>query len=175
MQFCPFQHSVPPLLQLVANSSTLPLDRVSKLSLPWIVYCIPLPSSPSPSTLHGLYLKLVESSTTYLSSLPDSSLPPLGPKRDSHNVFLTSSHLFLVPRRDRLVAIPRVASIDQGKLSLGGGWEDVQGADKEMRLSVNGLSVLGYWYVGSKEEEEDLRRHGVERTLKECCYVNEEY
>ncbi|GAA5946577.1 hypothetical protein JCM3765_000303 [Sporobolomyces pararoseus] len=176
MQFCPFQHSVPPLMQVVASASSVTEDKVSKLNLPWIVYCIKLPSSrPSPSTLESLYQKLLQTSNSHISSLPSSSLPPSGPKRSSHNLFLTSTHLFLTPRRSRLIAIPRKHSIDQGKLSLGGGWEEVEGAEKEMRLSVNGLSVIGYWYVGSKEEEKDLREHGLERTLVECGYENDEY
>jgi hypothetical protein len=83
--------------------------------------------------------------------------------------------MFLTPRRSRLIAIKRKHSIDQGKRSLGGGWEDVEGAEKEMRLSVNGLSVIGYWYSGSKEEEQDLREYGLERTLIECGYENEDY
>ena len=83
--------------------------------------------------------------------------------------------MFLTPRRSRLVSIKRVHSIDQGKNGLGGGWEDVEGAEKEMRLSVNGLSVVGYWYVGSKEEEKDLREYGLVKTLRECGYPNEEY
>ena len=156
MQFCPFQHSVPPLMQVVAsNSPVVTQDQVSKLDLPWIVYCIKLPSSstrPSPSTLESLYQKLLQTSDSYIETLPSSlTLPPPGPKRSSHNLFLTSTHMFLTPRRSRLISIPRKHSIDQGKLSLGGGWEQVQGAEKEMRLSVNGLSVIGYWYVGSKE------------------------
>lgn len=174
MQFCPFQHSVPPLIQLVANE--LPSSsQVTKLDLPWIVYCIRLPSTRTSETLHSLYQLLLSTSNTYLSTLDPSTLPPSGPKRSSHNLFLTPSHLFLTPRRSRLTTIPRSHSLDQGKLSLGGGWEDVEGAEKDLRLSVNGLSMLGYWYVGSKEEERDLEEFGLERVLKECAYVNEEY
>ncbi|GAA5898670.1 uncharacterized protein JCM6883_003384 [Sporobolomyces salmoneus] len=182
IQFCPFQHDVPPLMQVVASSLPDNNDdegkgeEVKKLDLPWIVFCLKLPSSPlSPSKLHTLYERLLETSNEYLSTLPESSLPPPGPKRSSHNFFLTPSHIFLVPRRSRLISIPRSLSLNQGHLSLGGGWEEVEGAEKDLRLSVNGLSVLGYWYVGSKEEEGDLRGYGVERVLRECGYLNEEY
>ncbi|GAA6017933.1 hypothetical protein JCM11491_001225 [Sporobolomyces phaffii] len=177
MQFCPFQHAVPPLMQSVATAAALADGVVSRLDLPWVVYCVKLAADgrASPGELHRQYLALVTTSEAYLASLPEASVPPAGAYRDSHNVFLTASHLFLTPRRSRLVAIPRVASIDQGRRSLGGGWEDVAGAEREMRLSVNGLSVIGYWYVGSREEEADLRAHGVERTLRECGYVNDDY
>jgi len=176
MQFCPFQHDVPPVMQVVATSVELPFGQIEKLPLPWITYCTKLPTEASPSTLESLYRSLITESKSYLSTLSDPSLlPPSGPKRDSHNLFLTSTHMFLTPRRSRLVSIKRVHSIDQGKNGLGGGWEDVEGAEKEMRLSVNGLSVVGYWYVGSKEEEKDLREYGLVKTLRECGYPNEEY
>ncbi|GAA5838319.1 hypothetical protein JCM3766R1_005518 [Sporobolomyces carnicolor] len=190
LQFCPYQHDVPPLMQVVASSLTRDEDddddddddeRVDKLNLPWIVFCVRLPqargptTTTPPATLHRLYEKLLDAATTHLASLDEASLPPAGHKRDSHNVFVTSTHVFLTPRRHRLVAIARDASIEQGRRSLGGGWEDVAGAEKEMRLSVNGLSVIGYWYVGSREEEDDLRTYGLDKTLKECGYVNEDY
>lgn len=176
MQFCPFQHDIPPVMQVVANSLDLSPGQITKLPLPWITYCSKLPKDASPSVLESLYQSLISESQSYLSSLSDLSLlPPSGPKRDSHNLFLTSTHMFLTPRRSRLVTIKRVQSIDQGKNGLGGGWEDVEGSEKEMRLSVNGLSVIGYWYVGSKEEEGDLREYGLVKTLRECGYPNDEY
>ncbi|GAA6061546.1 hypothetical protein JCM10212_002753 [Sporobolomyces blumeae] len=167
------------------------LDR-----LPWQVWCVPLPRSttvgsrtnPSeeeeeddeeeeeedkvdPLVLHELYLHLFSTAQRHLPPRPSEDRGRsdfLG--TTSHNVFLTSTHLFVVPRRHRMTTVPRSASIEQGHLSLGGGWEDVEGAEREMRLSVNGLTMLGYWYVGSREEMDDLERYGLERALRECGY-----
>ncbi|GAA5936131.1 uncharacterized protein JCM15063_002717 [Sporobolomyces koalae] len=174
-QFCPFQHDVPPLMQVVATSLDLAPEQVATLPLPWVVHCVRLPPTPSPTQISDLYQTLLRTSESRFATLPEDSLPLAGPKRDSHNLFLTSTHLFLAPRRSRMVSIERRHSKDQGHLSLGGGWEDVPGAEKNLRLSVNGLSVIGYWYVGSHEEELDLKEYGLENVLRECCYVNEAY
>jgi hypothetical protein len=128
----------------------------SLLPLPYMHFYTPLPASPSSSTLHNIYHSLLSSSRAHLSSLAPSSLPPAGAKRSSYNLFLTAKHMHLIPRTERLVRIPRRAS-----------------GEGEMRLSVNGLLFLGYWYVGSEEEAQDLMAYGVGKALRESGYTNE--
>ena len=70
--------------------------------------------------------------------------------------------MHLIPRRDRLARIPRKASRVEG-----------EEGKQILRLSVNGLLVMGYWYVGTREEAEDLADYGVERVLQESAYRNE--
>lgn len=93
-----------------------------------------------------------------------AELPSEGPKRNSYNLYLTAEHMFLTPRTDRLVRVPRVAS--KGK-------EGAEG--DEFALSINGFAYLGLWFVANEEEEKDLLRHGLSRTLRECGYANEEW
>ncbi|GAA5861645.1 hypothetical protein JCM1840_005218 [Sporobolomyces johnsonii] len=180
LQFAPFQHGVPPLPEAVARSLELPLPSspsstplVSRLPLPWVSFVTRLPTSPSLSSLVAAYAALLATLQPFLSSRPPSLLPPAGDLRNSYNLFLTSQHMHLVPRTDRLVRIRRERS--QGQGASGGGWEGQPGEEREMRLSVNGLLYLGWWYVGTEEEAADLRAHGVARTLVEAGYENEEY
>ncbi|GAA5831711.1 hypothetical protein JCM11251_000803 [Rhodosporidiobolus azoricus] len=197
LQFTPFQHSCPPACEALARSlpfppcprpPTYPLSPPStpapgltaaRLPLPWVHFYLPIPLRPSASSdskedqaafhssLYAAYQTLLRTSHAYLSTLAPSILPPEGPKRNSYNLFLTARHMHLVPRTDRLVRVPRIASKGQGP--TGGTGED------EMRLSVNGFLFLGYFFVGSEEEKKDLLQHGLERTLREAGYANEEW
>ncbi|GAA5886914.1 hypothetical protein JCM6882_009382 [Rhodosporidiobolus microsporus] len=202
LQFTPFQHGCPPACEALARSLPFPPSppvpdsllsagpatapaaaaAAARLPLPWVHFYLPIPPRPSPSSssatsetdraafhtsLYDTYTALLTTSHSFLSSLPPSALPPAGPKRDSYNLFLTSRHMHLIPRTDRLVRVPRIASVGQGPAGGEG--------EREMRLSVNGLLFLGYWFVGSEEEESDLRKHGLERTLREAGYANGEW
>lgn len=70
--------------------------------------------------------------------------------------------------------IPRVASLLPGAGS-GLGERGGEGKSERLRLSVNGLLVLGYWYVGTEEEARDLENFGVEEVMRVCGYANREY
>ncbi|GAA6009450.1 hypothetical protein JCM10207_003785 [Rhodosporidiobolus poonsookiae] len=155
-----------------------PTPAPARLPLPWVQFYLPLPPRPSPSpsssspssaaadpswlsALHTTYTSLLTASRAFLRTLPASSLPAEGPKRDSYNLFLTSRHMHLVPRTSRAVAVSRVASKGQG-------------SEDPFRLSLNGLLYLGYAFVASEEEARDLRGHGLARAFREAGYANEE-
>ncbi|BGP21007.1 hypothetical protein JCM10213v2_009186 [Rhodosporidiobolus nylandii] len=196
LQFTPFQHSLPPACEALARSLPYPppspsstsspssdLARSEKLAarlpVPWVHFYLPLPScltssssassSSAREALFETYQTLLATRTAYLSTLPESALPPAGPKRESYNLFLTSSFMHLVPRTDRLVRVPRISSLS----SASEGEEGEE--DKEFTLSVNGLLFLSYFFVASPEEAEDLRSYGLGRTLRGAGYANEEY
>ncbi|BGP44134.1 hypothetical protein JCM10449v2_008198 [Rhodotorula kratochvilovae] len=164
MQFIPFQHSRPPGPEALARSlAPASPTTPSRLPLPWVNFYLPLPSaSPSPASLHRTYRALLSARDALLASLPSSALPPAGPKRDSHNVFLTSTHMHLVPRTDRLVRVPRVESRAEGE-------------GEEFGISLNGLIYLGYWYAATEAEWRDMRTLGLAETLRRAAYANEEY
>ncbi|GAA6030741.1 hypothetical protein JCM8097_006298 [Rhodosporidiobolus ruineniae] len=205
LQFTPFQHSLPPACEAVGRSLPFPPSPPSptaspsslaaqtgagaaRLPLPWVQFYLPVPSRPAADAgaaeqkafqkeLYQRYQTLLRTSRDYLASLPESSLPPAGPKRESYNLFLTSRYMHLVPRTDRLVRVPRVESRGQGEDVLvdDGSEEGKRRRVEEFRLSVNGLLYLGYFFVGTPEEASDLRRHGLAKTLREAGYANEEW
>lgn len=105
-------------------------------------------------------------------------VPPAGPKRNSYNLFLTSRHMHLVPRTDRLVSIPRTPqahpSPTPGDLDRAS-WTNGAPDPAPLRISLNGLVYLGYWHVASREDWELVRSAGVGEVLTRAAYVNEEY
>lgn len=106
-------------------------------------------------------------------------LPPPGPKRDSYNLFLTASHMHLVPRTDRLVALERpsepIAAPDDDDNEDSTGAGEARAGDDMLRMSLNGLVYLGYWHVASDEDRELVRKVGFGEVLTRAAYVNEEY
>lgn len=143
--------------------SLAPIGQPTILPLPWTVFYARLPSSPDASSLYTIYRSLLAASRDHLASnVPASELPPEGVKRESYNLFISSTGMHLIPRRDRLARIPRRASRVDG-----------EEGEQILRLSVNGLLVMGYWYVGTEEEALDLEEYGVERVMPEAAYRNE--
>ncbi|BGP12023.1 Diadenosine 5',5'''-P1,P4-tetraphosphate phosphorylase 2 [Rhodotorula toruloides] len=172
IQFCPFQHSVPPGSEQIARSlpPTPPSSRSStssptlapRLPLPWVQFYQPLPSHSSltSSTLFELYQSLLHTRSTFLSTTTSARLPPPGQKRESYNLLLTSRHIHLVPRTDRLVNVPRTGEGREGQ---------------EFTISLNGLLYLGLWYAASEEDWEDVKRLGLSRVLADAAYENDEW
>lgn len=167
MQYCPFQAG-PPGPEAVARAQPTPLstDSPTLLPLPWACFTIALPSTldnVTGASLHAQSTKLLEASRSYLTSkVPETELAPAGEQRDSYNLLLTTRHMHLVPRRERLVEVTR----NHSKRTTASSSPPCP----TFRLSVNGLLILGYWFVGSDEERQDLIEHGLERTLVECGY-----
>ncbi|BGP28217.1 bis(5'-nucleosyl)-tetraphosphatase [Rhodotorula toruloides] len=171
VQFCPFQHSSPPGPEQIARSlpPTPPSSRSStfapslapRLPLPWVQFYQPLPSSLTltSTALYTLYQSLLHTRSTFLSTTHSPRLPPAGQKRESYNLFLTSRHIHLVPRTDRLVRVPRTG----------------KGREGEFTISLNGLLYLGLWYAGSREDWEDVKRLGLSNILTDAAYANEEW
>ncbi|GAA5979088.1 hypothetical protein JCM11641_004969 [Rhodosporidiobolus odoratus] len=201
LQFTPFQHSVPPACEALAralrvpsissSASTFP-PTPSRLPVPWVHFCLPLPPSlqntPTSSSstslsptasqdLYNSYQSLLSASRSFLDTVEEAALPSPGPKRESYNLFMTSQFMHLIPRTDRLVKVPRVASSSSSStLPSAEKKEEEQGEDREtFTLSLNGLLYLSYFFVGSEAEKEDLKRHGLGRTLREGGYKNEEF
>lgn len=171
------------------DADTANADRFTpapRLPLPWTQFYLPLPrpatahnGSPTSEELYSIYTRLLRTSREYIASIESSEnsgggadtdndndnsnrarIPPAGPKRDSYNLFLTSQHMHLVPRTDRLVALERE---DGGDSSL-------------LRISLNGLVYLGYWHVPSEEDWNLLvRKAGLGRVLQRAAYINEQY
>ncbi|GAA5876232.1 hypothetical protein JCM8547_003742 [Rhodosporidiobolus lusitaniae] len=188
LQFTPFQHGCPPAVEALARSIPFPHSSPSppsapetyipatpaRLPLPWVHFYLPVPPRPSSSSpslaektqirraLYAAYQSLLSHLSQFLSSRSPSELPEEGQKRNSYNLFLTSSHLHLIPRRSRLVRIPRVKSLEKDKRE-----------GEEFVLSTNGLVMMGYWFAGSDEEREDLLEYGLGRGLRESGYENE--
>ncbi|KAK4047279.1 ATP adenylyltransferase domain-containing protein [Microbotryomycetes sp. JL221] len=174
MQFCPFQNRTPGPVA-VARDLPLNLPTVTPftLPLPWIMFCVPLGPSPKAQTAYEAYVALLKHSKSFIDELDDSDTPPAGPKRESYNFLLTSTHAFLMPRTDRLSRIPRRASRrkqqseSDRKPRMNGDTED-----EKILLSVNGLLVIGYWYLGSKEEVDDLLGYTPGQVLVDAGYKN---
>lgn len=156
-----------------------------RLPLPWTQFYLPLPRPAateqpmSEKQLYEIYSRLLRTSKEYIASIESSEnsgggadtdndnnnsnrarIPPAGPKRDSYNLFLTSQHMHLVPRTDRLVALER---------------GDHHGGDDLLRISLNGLVYLGYWHVPSNEDWDLVRKAGLGRVLQRAAYINEQY
>ncbi|GAA5957380.1 hypothetical protein JCM8115_006973 [Rhodotorula mucilaginosa] len=173
------------------DADTANADRFTpapRLPLPWTQFYLPLPrpatahnGSPTSEELYNIYTRLLRTSREYIASIESSEssesdggaddnennrarVPPSGPKRDSYNLFLTSQHMHLVPRTDRLVALER----DDHPRGDGG--------DDLLRISLNGLVYLGYWHVPSEEDWDLLvRKAGLGRVLQRAAYINEQY
>ncbi|KAK4047801.1 hypothetical protein OIV83_005143 [Microbotryomycetes sp. JL201] len=163
MQFCPFQNQSPPGPEAIARR--LPPIAVSEpnlLPLPWIMFYASLGDAPSVQTLVTTYHNLINRSKTFISSLDESEKPPPGPKRESYNFLLTNKFAFLMPRTDRVSRVPRRASIGQAE-------------GDEIRLSVNGLLVMGYFYVGLESEVQDLIDYTLSRVLVDAGYRNNDF
>ncbi|GAA5993440.1 hypothetical protein JCM10908_002191 [Rhodotorula pacifica] len=177
--------SLSPLSTTSASSSSANEDftPAPRLPLPWTQFYLPLPTSSTSSTapltpeaLFSLYTRLLRTSREYIASIAASEasaasaqqaencrrLPPSGPKRESYNLFLTSQHLHLVPRTDRLVAIERKG-------------DDHELEDDLLRISLNGLVYLGYWHVPSREDWELVKGTGLAEVLQRAAYVNEQW
>lgn len=152
----------------------MPIGKPTLLPLPWLNYTAALPTKLSditPSALHQIYATLLAASREHIASHAGRLAPEDEHAKRSHNLFVTSRHMHLVPRRDRMVRVPRKASASipaSSTLAAANG-----GAEDEFRLSVNGLLVLGYWYVSNDKEREDLISLGLEKALIGCGYPNE--
>ena len=88
------------------------------LPLPYLHLCVAVPTlSTNPKELSqalwSTYSSLLAASEARLASLDDRDLPPSGAKRESYNMFLSVTHMHLVPRTNRLVVIPRILSKDK--------------------------------------------------------------
>ncbi|KAK4705778.1 sulfate adenylyltransferase (ADP) / ATP adenylyltransferase, partial [Phenoliferia sp. Uapishka_3] len=160
VQFIPFQRGAPGPEALARSLPPSSLPRA--LPLPYLHLCVSLPDLPSDPTLLSkalftTYSSLLAASNSYRARLAEKDLPPAGPKRASYNLFLSKSHMHLIPRTNRLAVIPRIAS----KTSTSG---------EDWSISVNGLAYLTYWYVGTREEGTDLESYGLARVLVESGY-----
>ncbi|GAA5979085.1 hypothetical protein JCM11641_004968 [Rhodosporidiobolus odoratus] len=188
IQFAPFQQSRPPACEALARYFPAPYSEANatpiRLPVPWLHFYLSLPqsvqsssstSSLSPAAtqdLHTTYQALRKASQAWMKEQNPSTLLEEGPKRESFNLLLTSKYMHLVPRTDRLVKIPRFASA-----------REIHETDKEeekeekrnLAFSLNGFDYLGWNFVGSEEERQDLMKHGVARTLCKAGYRNEEY
>lgn len=190
MQFIPFQHSRPPGPEALARSlpspalppsspSSLSPSSVPRLPLPWVNFYLPLPSSPegvTPASLHETYLSLLRARDALVAAAAaGEAVPPdEGGKRASHNVFLTTRFMHLVPRRERLVRVPRGREAG-ARDSDEGGKEEEEEDEREFGISLNGLVYLGYWYAATERDWDALRTVGLAKTLTGAGYANEEW
>ncbi|KAM0787166.1 hypothetical protein ACM66B_006416 [Microbotryomycetes sp. NB124-2] len=159
MQFCPFQRGSPGPEAVARSLRPTPVGEPHLLPLPWVVFYASLGDSPTPKEIFQTYHNLISRSKLFIDTLDESEKPVAGPKRESYNFLLTKRFAFLVPRTDRVSRIPRRASKGQGE-------------GDEIRLSVNGLLVMGYWYLGTQEEMQDLIDYTPSRVLIDAGYRN---
>ncbi|KPV72777.1 uncharacterized protein RHOBADRAFT_55464, partial [Rhodotorula graminis WP1] len=159
-------------------------------------------STLTPSALHRTYLSLLASRDALIASHlvadPDPAVRARvrvpsedGGRRKSHNVFLTSRHLHVVPRRERLVVVPRGGGGKKAKAaSEKAAAEDEQDEhdkddqaadpdpnpeDASFAISLNGLVYLGYWAASSESDWADLCKLGLARVLTRAGYENDEF
>ncbi|GAA5913748.1 hypothetical protein JCM8208_003873 [Rhodotorula glutinis] len=174
------------------------------------------PSSPSPpssspltpQSLHHTYTSLLSARDALLSSRlahPDPAVRDQVPPEDkgrraSHNVLLTARHMHLVPRRDRLVVVPRRSgrggkrgaaaaaagegdgedkkddNADQNKADADNADDDDDDDDQDsFTISLNGLVYLGFWAAASETDWADLCALGLGEVLTRAAYENDEW
>lgn len=145
-----------PLIDLVStfDSHSHPQDSASTTSfqyipnLPFKHFALPLPRTPTPETLHKIYLSLYNAAVSSTKSQDtvhaQQEMATSGPAGISYNLAMTLSTMMICPRKSETATVP----VDLGKFG------DI--ADPGV-VSVNGTILAGTLMVKSEGEWDALR------------------
>ncbi|GLI76026.1 bifunctional AP-4-A phosphorylase/ADP sulfurylase [Penicillium ochrochloron] len=126
----PGTESWSPLIDLVtAQPQHNPSTFQCHPSLPFAHFALPLPSSPSPETLHAIYIALYRAAVAAVQGRDASqgvqSIPTHGPSAISYNLAMTLETMMIAPRIAETARVPVDSAVegdivDHGVVSLNG-------------------------------------------------------
>lgn len=125
----PGTESWTPLIDLITAQPHTHSTFKSHPSLPFAHFALPLPSNPSPDTLHAIYIALYRAAVGAVQGrdLRDGlpGIPTHGPSAISYNLAMTLETMMIAPRRAETACVPvDIATAgdiaDPGVVSLNG-------------------------------------------------------
>jgi ATP adenylyltransferase len=172
VQFAPWFDCQPPGAEKMARAESRRSDEgvLSLLPTPHVHYIVRLPerlaaAADSGPQVFESYQRLLDVFRQGVDALPASLRPDTKAKRDSYNLLLTLEHVHLIPRRDEGVNVPHPRSRAR-KVAKGDDPSDVN-----ERMTFNGFTFAGIWFVGNDAERDDLLEYGLEKVMVEAGYA----
>lgn len=139
------------------------------LPTPHVHYVVKYPTqSPSSSELLEFYRNLLDEFRAGVQRLPADKQHKDEDKRDSYNLLITKEHMHLIPRFEEGCDVPHERT-RQRKKDKGDDSDDV--TDK---MTFNGFTYAGIWFVGSEAERDDLLAFGLETAMLRAGYQRTE-
>ncbi|KAG2415627.1 hypothetical protein HFD88_006818 [Aspergillus terreus] len=132
-----------PLIDAVAQAQgQTEYRRLSQL--PFAHFALPIPSDPSPETLHSIYLSLYRAALA--AAAVDRERHTSGPAAVSYNLAMTASTMMICPRKSESARIPVDSAASREVVEAG-------------LVSLNGTLLAGTLMVKAEAEWDELRRN----------------